>query len=233
MLDYTSQQSENGFRDTGLYRSLNGWYRNGGKRTLDIAGASAGLILTFPIMGLAAAGIKVEGWLNPEYRRSVFYEAERIGRGGSPFTMYKFQSMRNGAKGEEREMLQANGAPSPDARYIDEDSDPRITPWGRILRRTKVDELPNLWNILTGDISISGNRPPSPEEHEHRVEAMGEEKANRLVEWPGLTGPAQTYGGRRISDRQRRRIEALYEPDLLNDFGSIVRTPFAVLREMV
>ena len=144
------------------------------KRLLDIICALLGLILTLPIWLLTVIGIEFSD------AGPVFYLAKRVGKGNHPFQMYKFRSMRQG---------KANEA----VFRGDED---RIFPFGRFIRATKIDELPQLLNILLGDMSLVGTRPPTVDEwdkykYHHRA---------RLAFKPGITGLWQVSGRSKITD---------------------------------
>lgn len=135
------------------------------KRVLDIAGASAGLVLTSPIFLAASAAIVLTDG------RPVLFRQLRVGRNGAPFKILKFRSMRNGAPG-----LQ-----------VSSDRDPRITRVGNILRKSKVDELPQLLNVLRGQMSIVGPRPEVP----RYVDRWPPELRPEILSVrPGITDPA-------------------------------------------
>lgn len=112
------------------------------KRVLDVVVAGAGLVLLLPLMTGVALGVRLTS------PGPVFYLAERVGRHGRPFRMVKFRSMVAGAD-HTGPLVTAGG-------------DPRVTPIGRVLRRTKIDELPSLWNVLRGEMSLVGPRPENP-----------------------------------------------------------------------
>ncbi len=140
------------------------------KRALDVVAAAIGLVLSLPLCLIAALAIKLES------RGPVFYEQLRSGALGQNFTLRKFRSMRVDAE--------ANGA-----RFAEE-NDPRVTSVGRFLRRTRIDEIPQLWNVLAGEMSMVGPRPERPvfiEELERRIPFFRE----RLYVKPGITGHAQ------------------------------------------
>jgi sugar transferase (PEP-CTERM system associated) len=140
------------------------------KRLLDVLVAAAGLIVALPLMLLVALAVRLDS------PGPVFFRQERVGRGGRQFTVWKFRSMRIDAE--------AGGA-----RWAVE-GDPRITRVGRFIRKTRLDELPQLWNVLVGDMSLVGPRP----ERQMFVDQLKEQcpwYEQRLVVRPGLTGWAQ------------------------------------------
>ncbi|HYM66092.1 MAG TPA: sugar transferase [Patescibacteria group bacterium] len=136
------------------------------KRAFDLTGAMIGLILTSPILLVAAIAVKL-GSPGP-----AFYSGPRVGRGGTVFEIHKLRSMKIGA---------ADSGPSVTAA-----GDPRVTPAGRFLRRTKIDELPQLWNVVKGEMSLVGPRP----EHPDFVARFTERERRLLSVRPGMTGPA-------------------------------------------
>lgn len=133
------------------------------KRAMDVAGSLTGLIVLAPVLASIGALVRVTS------PGPVFFRQERVGRGGRPFRIYKFRTMRPGDAGATLQVT-AQG-------------DPRITPAGRVLRRYKLDELPQLWNVLRGDMSLVGPRPEVPK----YVAEYPEEWAAVLVVRPGIT----------------------------------------------
>jgi lipopolysaccharide/colanic/teichoic acid biosynthesis glycosyltransferase len=131
------------------------------KRGIDVAGAAAGLALLWPVLAGAALVVKTTS------PGPVLFRQVRAGRGGRPFEILKFRSMRAGAGGP---AVTAGG-------------DVRVTPIGRVLRRTKLDELPQLWNVLAGDMSLVGPRPEVP----RYVARFPADYARILTVRPGLT----------------------------------------------
>jgi len=144
------------------------------KRIADIMMAVFSLVLLSPLLVAIAAAIRITSPGN------VLFRQERCGLGGRRFTLYKFRSMVNNAEQLKAELNQLNERPGPAFKMSD---DPRITPVGRILRRFSLDELPQLWNILRGDMSFVGPRPAIPDE----VEKYEHWQRRRLRMRPGLT----------------------------------------------
>jgi len=133
-------------------------------------------------------------WL--EDRGSIFYRQKRVGKGGRVFTLVKFRTMRvNQAEGEPTVLATAN--------------DPRVTRVGRILRRTALDELPQVLSIFAGHLSIVGPRPEPPDIHEELLR-LSPEAHRRLLVRPGFTGLAQVYGGYDARLRDKLRFDLLY-----------------------
>jgi exopolysaccharide biosynthesis polyprenyl glycosylphosphotransferase len=145
------------------------------KRTLDIAGAIAGLILTSPLMALIALSIRLDS------RGPIIYCAERAGAKGRPFRCYKFRSMVANAEYMKEELQTRNQREGPIFKLED---DPRITRVGRLIRRYSLDELPQLWNVLHGEMSLVGPRPHPVDEVNH----YELQHYRRLDVKPGITG---------------------------------------------
>ena len=160
------------------------------KRGMDIAGALAGMIIFSPVMLLVAVLIKLSS------PGPVFYSQERIGLHNRPFKMYKFRSMEVQDPQKEK------------SRWTTP-HDPRVTPIGRIIRRTSIDEMPQFFNILIGDMSLVGPRPERP----HFVEKFKEEIPRYMIKHqvrPGLTGWAQVNGYRGDTSITKRIEHDLY-----------------------
>lgn len=154
------------------------------KRLIDVAGAAAGLCLLTPLLLVVAALV----WR--DLGRPILFRQVRPGRGGRPFTMYKFRTMRDACD--------AHGRPLPDAE--------RLTPLGRFLRRFSLDELPELWNVLRGDMSLVGPRPLLME----YLPRYTPEQARRHDVRPGITGLAQVLGRNAIPFSQRLALDVQY-----------------------
>jgi exopolysaccharide biosynthesis polyprenyl glycosylphosphotransferase len=151
------------------------------KRMLDVAVSGLGLLLASPLLLLCVAAIKGEAWLRPRARGPVFYRQARVGQAGRIFEVLKFRSMVQQA--ETSGPVWAGGR-----------TDPRVTVVGRILRRTRLDEVPQLWNVLVGDMSLVGPRPERPE----FVQLLSKEFPYfqlRSTVKPGITGWAQVRHG--------------------------------------
>jgi exopolysaccharide biosynthesis polyprenyl glycosylphosphotransferase len=151
------------------------------KRAVDVVFSLFVLIIAAPLMGLIALGIKLDS------PGPVLFRQARVGKGGRPFTVYKFRSMETGAE-EQKELLRGlNEADGPIFKIKD---DPRVTRMGRWLRRFSLDELPQFYNVLRGDMSIIGPRPPLAEE----VAEYQPWHMRRLETAPGITGLWQVSG---------------------------------------
>jgi lipopolysaccharide/colanic/teichoic acid biosynthesis glycosyltransferase len=176
-------------------------------RAIDIAAASVGLALTSPLVGLAALAVKLED------RGPVLYRQTRVGRAGVDFELLKLRTMIVGAEHH-------------GAGYAIDAGDTRITRVGRLLRRTSIDELPQLWNVLRGDMSLIGPRPTL----RYQVERYDERQRRRLDVLPGLTGWAQVHGRAALSWAERIELDVWYvehrTPRL--DLEILLRTPLAL-----
>ena len=166
------------------------------KRAFDAALASLGLLMSAPLWLVCAALIRLEDG------GAVFYTQERVGRRGCRFRALKFRSMRPDAELDSGPLQ---------ARHADE----RVTHVGRVMRATALDELPQLWNILRGDMSFVGPRALRPGEIEREGDAVVPLEAvpgydARTAVRPGLTGIAQVYAPRDISRRYKFKYDALY-----------------------
>lgn len=155
------------------------------KRCLDILGAVVGLMLTGLILPLIAVAIYLD---NPG---AIFYSQTRCGWRGQQFRIWKFRSMvANAEQLKHTVQNQANG------HIFKNDNDPRITRVGRFLRRTSLDELPQFWNVLMGDMSLVGTRPPTVDE----VKQYNNRHWQRLEVKPGITGEWQANGRSSVTD---------------------------------
>jgi sugar transferase (PEP-CTERM system associated) len=178
-----------GFRKSRLVRST--------KRLMDIAASIIGLTLAGPIMLAVAAGVKLTS------PGPALYMQRRVGQHGRLFMVYKFRSMRQDAE-------VGTGA------VWAKKNDDRVTPIGRFLRRTRLDELPQLWNVLTGDMSLVGPRPERPEFVQKLTEQIPFYGQRHVVR-PGLTGWAQvryTYGSSTEDAMQKLQYDLYYIKNL-------------------
>lgn len=197
------------FVDTPLF-AYNGVFKDAqsypGKRVLDIVVSVLMLIVTSPIMLIAAIAIKLEDG------GTVFFKQKRVGQGGKVFDILKFRSMVMDAE--------ADGKPHPAVA-----GDPRITKVGKILRATRLDELPQIFNILSGDLSLVGPRPERIEHHLLYTKDLPE-FSYRLRVPAGLTGYAQIYGKYNTSARNKLLLDLLYieQQSLLMDLRIIFLT---------
>ena len=178
-------------------------------RAADVALAGIGLAVSAPLLAAAAVGIKLED------RGPILFRQQRVGRGGREFELLKLRTMVVGA--------QVIGAGlSVNA------GDPRITRVGRVLRRLSLDELPQLWNVLRGDMSVIGPRPTVAEQ----VERYTAHQRRRLEVKPGLTGWAQVHGRAALPWHERIELDVWYvehrSPWL--DVRILLRTPLALFR---
>jgi lipopolysaccharide/colanic/teichoic acid biosynthesis glycosyltransferase len=187
------------------------------KRALDAAAALLLLVVLAPILLVCA----LAAWAGSS-RRPLFRQP-RAGRFGETFGMWKFRTMVLDAE----QVRSALMIQSHDPDWLALDKDPRVTRAGRILRRTSLDELPQLINVLRGEMSLVGPRPLPLEEHV-RLPAWS---ARRLDVRPGVTGLWQVSGRARVSFQDMLRLDCLYvrERSLWNDLKILARTPFAVL----
>jgi lipopolysaccharide/colanic/teichoic acid biosynthesis glycosyltransferase len=168
------------------------------KRTLDVALGSVLTVVLAPAFALAAAAVKLDS------RGPVLFRQRRIGLEGVPFDMLKFRTMHHGADEAVHLTHLEHLRERPDDPRLKVAEDPRITRIGRFLRKGSLDELPNLWNVVRGDMSLVGPRPLVPVESE----ALGDPV--RLTVKPGITGLAQIHGRDSISPDQRNLHDAEY-----------------------
>jgi lipopolysaccharide/colanic/teichoic acid biosynthesis glycosyltransferase len=166
---------------------VGGARRHALNRALDIAAAGTGLLLASPLLAASALAIKLEDG------GPVLYRQVRVGKDGEDFELLKLRTMVVGA-----EKLGAG--------YAVNEGDPRITRAGRVLRRLSLDELPQLWNVVRGDMSIVGPRPTL----RYQVDQYDERQRHRLDVKPGITGWAQVQGRARLSWAERIELDLWY-----------------------
>jgi exopolysaccharide biosynthesis polyprenyl glycosylphosphotransferase len=170
------------------------------KRSLDLAGAVAGLILLGPVFAIIAACIKLDS------RGPVFFRQVRMGAGDRAFRVYKFRTMVNDADARKSEVAHLNMHMNDDPRMFKVPNDPRVTRVGSILRRTRLDELPQLINVIRGEMSLVGPRPLILDEDQ-----FVERWARRRLELkPGMTGLWQVLGASDIPFDEMTKLDYLY-----------------------
>ncbi len=189
------------------------------KRGMDVVVSGTLLALLSPLLAAIAVGILLDSG------RPVFFRQRRAGKEGEPFTMLKFRTMVADAEERLGELVDLEKLEQPAFKIHD---DPRVTRFGRVLRRTSSDELPQLINVLRGDMSLVGPRP----EEESVVALYDERQRGRLVVKPGLTGPMQVYGRSDLTFEERLAMERDYLDNLslAGDLAILIRTPRAVVR---
>jgi lipopolysaccharide/colanic/teichoic acid biosynthesis glycosyltransferase len=189
------------------------------KRALDLAGSITALILLSPLFLLAALLIYVE---NPG---PIFYTQTRVGKDGRHFRFFKFRSMVIGASGIKEELQELNE--SEHGVTFKMKNDPRITRTGRILRKFSIDELPQLVNVLNGDMSLVGPRPPLPKE----VDQYSLEQRKRLYIRPGITCSWQVSGRSDIpfNDQVQLDLKYIQNSGFITDVMLLLKTIPAVI----
>lgn len=163
---------------------------------VDVFGAVVGIIMLLPIFLITAILIKFE-----DPKGSIIFKQVRVGKDGNLFYMYKFRSMVTNAEEQLKDLLEYNEV---SGAMFKMKNDPRITKIGKIIRKTSIDELPQLWNVLKGEMSLVGPRPPLPRE----VDEYTEYDKQRLLVTPGCTGLWQA------SARNSVGFEEMVELDL-------------------
>jgi len=176
-------------------------------RALDVAIAGAGLAITSPLLAAAALAVKL-GDGGP-----VLFKQTRVGKDGRDFELLKLRTMVVGAEKQ-------------GAGYAVNEGDSRITRAGAFLRRTSLDELPQLWNVVRGDMSLIGPRPTL----RYQVERYTDRQRRRLEVLPGITGWAQIHGRASLSWDERIELDVWYvdHRSPLTDLLILVRTPLAL-----
>ena len=189
------------------------------KRALDVVGSLAGMVLLSPVYLAIAAAVKLTS------RGPVFFSQVRVGRYGRHFRFWKFRSMRQDAEAQKAALLARNE--SKDGVIFKMKDDPRITKVGRFLRRTSLDELPQLWNVFIGDMSLVGPRPPVPKE----VEQYTLEDRKRLDVIPGITCLWQIKGRSDIPFNEQVRLDKEYilAPGIWKDIVILLKTIPAII----
>lgn len=190
-----------------------------GKRLIDVVGASVGLVVLSPLLLLVAALIKLTS------KGPVFFTQQRTGHGGREFKIYKFRTMCVDAEARKAALRRHSEQDGPAFKLA---HDPRITPIGHVLRKSCVDELPQLWNVLVGDMTLVGPRPLDVKEAQY---TSGWER-RRLDVTPGLTCIWQVDGKSRVTFAEWMRMDIRYARlrSYWADAKLVFRTIVAVLR---
>ena len=191
------------------------------KRAMDIAGSVVGLVISAPIIAAVAIPLKLES------PGPLFFRQKRVGLNGRVFNIYKLRSMYQDAEARKKELMDRNKM---QGLMFKMDDDPRITRVGRFIRRTSIDELPQFWNVLRGDMSLVGTRPPTLDEYER----YQSHHKRRLSMKPGITGMWQVSGRSDIQDFEEVvRLDVWYIDNwsLKLDLKLLVKTVGVVFRQ--
>jgi len=188
------------------------------KRLLDVVGSALLLVALAPVLATIALAVRLSS------PGPILFRQQRAGVGGRPFTFYKFRSMYIDAEARKQELAALNEADGPVFKIK---NDPRVTPVGRFIRRYSLDELPQLWNVLVGDMSLVGPRPPTLDE----VPAYARWHRRRLLQKGGLTCHWQVSGRSDVSFEEWMRMDARYsrEANLSTDIKLLAQTAKAVI----
>jgi lipopolysaccharide/colanic/teichoic acid biosynthesis glycosyltransferase len=231
---FPEDRSDTGSRgpmDAKLYPDLQlrqkaGWLHSGGKRMIDIVLSGLALLVLSPLFVLIAVAVKLSS------KGPVLFRQERVGQYGKDFTFLKFRSMRISGESTIHEQYMRkliSGDPGvPDNGVFKIQNDPRVTRVGRFLRKASLDELPQFWNVLIGEMSLVGPRPPLP----YEVEVYDIWHRRRVLEAkPGITGLWQVTGRSRTCFDDMVRLDLRYtlSSSLWVDLKILLQTPRAVL----
>jgi lipopolysaccharide/colanic/teichoic acid biosynthesis glycosyltransferase len=184
------------------------------KRIIDIIGALVGMIVLTPLFLIIMIAIKIE-----DPKGSVIFQQKRVGKNEQEFYMFKFRSMVTNAEVLLDSLMHRNETTGPMFKMK---HDPRITKIGRFIRKTSIDELPQLWNVLKGDMSLVGPRPPLPKE----VKEYSKYAKKRLLVTPGCTGLWQTSGRSNLGFEEMLELDLIYihKRSVLYDIKLIIKT---------
>lgn len=188
-------------KDLSVFKKIERYTYFGIKRTFDVTCALIGVIFLLPLIVL----VKLS-YLISKDTKSMFYTQTRIGKDGKVFKLYKFRSMVNNADEVLKELLKDPKYKKEWEEYQKFDNDPRITKMGNILRKTSLDELPQILNVLKGDMSVIGNRPYLPREKKDMNGYFDEIVKTK----PGLTGYWQVSGRSKTDFKTRLKLESYY-----------------------
>lgn len=191
------------------------------KRTFDIVASAAALIICAPIVAVAGIAVRMSS------RGNMFFGHERVGRGGKRFRCWKLRTMAADAEERLRRDPALHESYRNNSYKLPDNVDPRVTPVGRFLRQTSIDELPQLWNVLMGDMSIVGPRPLIAEELHHFAGNV----LTLLSVRPGLTGAWAVNGRHRLKYPRRAAVELEYVQNcsLRTDLSIMLRTATAMV----
>ncbi|NEX15326.1 MAG: glycosyl transferase [Halochromatium sp.] len=189
------------------------------KRVLDISVATVAMLLLSPLFLVTAIAIRLES------PGAVFFKQKRVGRWGQLFTIWKFRSMYADAEARKAELMAQNEMQG--GVLFKMKDDPRVTKVGRFIRKTSIDELPQLWNVLMGDMSLVGPRPPVPSE----VDQYSLSDRRRLEVIPGITCIWQVSGRSEIPFEQQVELDVEYiqSQSLWTDFKILLKTVPALM----
>jgi exopolysaccharide biosynthesis polyprenyl glycosylphosphotransferase len=189
------------------------------KRTLDIVVSVIGLVLAVPVLGVVGIAIKLDS------PGPVFFIQERAGENGRPFRCIKLRTMVDGAEAMLPELVDLDALAASPAFKLK--NDPRVTTVGHFLRRTGLDEVPQLWNVLKGEMSLVGPRP----EEMRIVQLYNDWHRRRLAVKPGITGPMQVSGrgDLDLDERVRLELDYIHNYSIWKDLGILARTVGAVI----
>ena len=183
------------------------------KRLIDLLGSLIGMVIVFPIFIIIALSVKLTS------KGPIFFKQERLGKNGRVFKIIKFRTMV------------VNAEKMGDGLKVKNESDNRITKVGKFLRATSLDELPQLWNVLVGDMSLVGPRPPVPY-HPYKYEEYNDFQRKRFEMRPGITGLTQVTVRNSVSwdDRIRIDVEYIERFNLWLDIKILFRTVIKVIK---
>lgn len=210
-LNYAAQRSRSKI-DRLLDRGLS--------RVVDVVGSACGLLMLSPILLLTALVIRIES------RGPALFRQNRVGENGAEFEMVKFRSMRTDSVDQD-ELRRSGGDDRNDGVTFKLKRDPRITTFGRFIRKFSIDELPQLWNVLKGDMALVGPRPALPSE----VEKYSSDDRKRLLGRPGITCTWQISGRADIPFKQQVALDVEYleNQSIWSDLRILLKTPLAVV----
>ena len=194
------------------------------KRGFDVLAAAVLLLVLVPVLLVVCLLVRLSS------PGPVLFRQQRVGQDGKWFSFYKFRSMYYGADDSVHRAYYEQlieGSARPVGRSFKLEDDPRVTPIGRVLRRYSLDEFPQLFNVLRGDMSLVGPRPPIP----YETDKYGQREWQRLTVRPGITGLWQVSGRSNLDFQAMIDLDLAYISDwsLLGDLQILLRTPWAVI----